>query len=69
MHIRTTNLPPISAEMAVTDWMTVGELAELLKQKPSKIITDFKEFGWNAELNPKAPIELIALVLESDQSF
>ena len=59
----TTKLPPISGELAVMDWMTVSELAELLKQKPSKIIEDFKQFGWDSNLNPKAPIELIACLI------
>src|ERR1035437_2267244 len=61
--IRTTKLPPISGEIAIADWITVGELAEVLKQKPSKIIADFLEIGWDANLNPKAPIELIHIVI------
>ena len=61
--IRTTKLPPISGEAAVTDWMTVDELAQLVKQKPSKIIADFKQIGWDSKLNPKAPIELIAFLI------
>ena len=63
MKPTTTKLPPISNELAVTDWMTVSELAELLRQKSAKIIEDFKLFGWDSNLNPKAPVELIACVI------
>ena len=59
----TTKLPPISGELSVTDWMSVSELAELLRQKPSKIIEDFKQFGWDSDLNPKAPIELTTCLI------
>ena len=61
--IKTTKLPPISGEIAVVDQMSVSELAEVLKQKPSKIIADFMEFGWDAKLNPRVPIEFIVFVI------
>ncbi len=59
----TTILPPISGRLVVKDGMTVSALSALLGQNPSKIIEDFKQFGWNAELNPTAPFELIAFVI------
>ena len=39
--VRTIPLPPIVGEMTLPDQMTVGELADALKQKPSRIIADF----------------------------
>ena len=41
--VRTIQLPPIIGEMTVADLMTVGELTDAMKQKPSKIIADFME--------------------------
>ena len=43
--VRTIMLPPVISELTVPDMMIVGELADALKQKPSKIIADFKKLS------------------------
>ncbi len=56
-------LPPIIGELTVTDQMTVGGLASVLKKKPFQIIADLMEFGVFVNLKQHVDFEMISKVL------
>ena len=55
-------LPPIIGEIAVPEWMTARQLADVLKQKPFKIMADLMEIKVMVTLNMPIPIDVIAKV-------
>ena len=55
--VTTIQLPPIIGELTLPDQMTFGELAAALKQKPSKIIADSKQFGISPWINDYTAVE------------
>jgi len=64
--VRTICVPPIIGEMVVPVQMTVGQLADALKQKPSKIIADVEmlfdeSVSKHAMLNPNHIMQLVRL--------
>jgi len=55
-------LPPVTGEIAFTEGMTVRQLADVLKQKPWKIMADLMAFKVMVTLNHAIPIEVVAKV-------
>ena len=55
--------PAIIGEIAVTEQMTVGEVAGSLKQKPFQIIADLMELGVFANVHQQIPFEIIVHVM------
>jgi hypothetical protein len=56
-------LPPITGEMAVSDQMSIQQLATLLKQTPYQIVADLIELGVLATLEDPVEFGLITKVL------
>ena len=55
-------LPPIIGEIEVPELMTVRQLADVLKQKPWKIMADLMELKVMVTVNLPIPIDIIAKV-------
>jgi Translation initiation factor IF-2, N-terminal region len=54
--------PQISGDLLVSEPITVGELASLLKQEPFKIIADLMKFGFFATVNQCLGFEAVSQV-------
>ncbi|MHB8524318.1 MAG: translation initiation factor IF-2 N-terminal domain-containing protein [Limisphaerales bacterium] len=59
----TAPLPPLIGEMTVPNQTTVRELAEVLKQKPFRIIADLMEIGVFATPHQQIAFDIIAQVV------
>ena len=54
--------PPFHGELVVPEHTTVAELAQLLKQKPFKIIADLMQLGVFATANQSLGFEAVARI-------
>jgi hypothetical protein len=60
---RSSDLPPITRELAVPDEMNIIELAAAAERKPFQIIADLMEFGIYANVKAQLDFETISRVL------
>ena len=54
--------PPINGDLLVSEPITVGELASLLKQKPFKIIADLMQLGFFATVTQCLGFEAVSQI-------
>jgi hypothetical protein len=57
---RANQEPPINGDLLVSETITVGELASLLRQKPFKIIADLMQLGFFATVKQSLGFEAVS---------